>query len=210
MRILYSFNKRGREAEIWSKEIALGSDNKCTYLPFNHDPYLDPQKYIRAQLLDNLYYDKHPGLMKLYRDFEATVKDQNIDVVIVDTCNPYHPDFLKRFPLYKVLRIADGPVSAYDRDFAYVHAFDHILYHSRAFSEDLEMPEKLAYCRAQRFDFWPLAVFEAARDTSLNQVTLSQRNRDIDIVFVGAMHIGKMPLLASIKRKYRGNLRMHG
>lgn len=210
MRVLYSYNKRGREAAYWQKEIAQASSDDCVYVPFNHDSYLDPNKYIRAQLLDNLYYDKHPGLMRLYKDFEAVLRAEQIDAVVVDACNPYHPDYLRRFSVYKALRTCDGPIAAYERDLAYAHAFDQVLYHSRAYSEDMEMPEKLAYCGVKRADFWPLAVFRAARDGSLLPHDIRQQSRDVDIVFVGAMHLGKMPLLAQVKRRFRGRLRMHG
>jgi len=42
---------------------------------------------------------------------------------MVDTCPPYHPDWLCKLPVFKVLRVADGPLAAYDRDFAYAHAY---------------------------------------------------------------------------------------
>jgi hypothetical protein len=210
MRVLYSFNKRGKEADIWAEEIANSSSRHCVYIPFNHDPYLQTKSYLRAQLLDELYYQKHFKLMQLYRDIEVIIQDQKIDVMIVDTCNPYHPDYLRKLPIYKVLRIADGPISAYDRDFAYVHAFDQVLYHSRAYSEELDMPEKLSYCRVRKADFWPLAVFDASRNLKLNPSLISKEIRDIDIVFVGSMHLGKMQLLAKIKQKFRRNLRMYG
>ena len=53
------------------------------------------------------------------------------------TAFPYHPEFLRTIPQYKFLRTSDGPLAAYDRDFAYVHAYDPVLYHSPAYSRDL-------------------------------------------------------------------------
>src|SRR5215475_1784977 len=160
MNIVYSFNKKGFEARYWEREIAAGTTSDVKFIPFNHDPYLSPDLYVRAQLLDNLYYDKHPGLKRLYKDFEEIISDHHADAVIVDTCPPYHPDYLRKIKAYKVLRIADGPISAYDRDFAYLHAYDHVLYHSPAYSWEMGMAEKLSYCGAKRFDFWPLALFD--------------------------------------------------
>ena len=61
MKIIYSFNKKGFEAEYWHREILNASTSKIQFIPFNHDPYLDTNLYIRAQLLDNLYYQQHPG-----------------------------------------------------------------------------------------------------------------------------------------------------
>lgn len=210
MRILYSFNKRSSEAQYWESEIRSASTDRFTFIPFNHDPYLDPARYVRAQLLDNLYYARHPELMALYADFERVLEDTRVDAIIVDNCPPYHPDYLRRFRCYKVLRIADGPISAYDRDFAYVHAYDHVLYHSPAYSRDLDMAEKLRYCGARRADFWPLGLFDAAFDVTKTAADIQAAERDIDIVFVGTQHTDKLPLLAAVKRAFGRRFRLYG
>lgn len=210
MKILYSFNKRGAEAAFWEREIARASTDAVRFLPFNHDPYLSPNRYLRAQQLDTLYHDRDPGLMRLYADIESRLREDHVDVILVDTCPPYHPDWLRRIPAFKVLRIADGPVSAYDRDFAYAHAYDLVLYHSPAYSRDLEMGEKLQYVGANRAAFWPLGVFDAAFDPTLPADELLSLERDIDVVFVGALHLGKMPFLAKVKKALGARCRMHG
>lgn len=210
MRILYSFGKRGFEAEFWNKEIGAASNDRHTFIPFNHHPYVDERLYRRAQLLDNLYYERHPGLMRLYADFEARLAADGIDAVIVDNAPPYHPDFLCHIPAYRVMRTTDGPVSAYDRDFAYLHAYHQVLFHSPAYSRDMGMAEKLAYCGAVNADWWPLGLFEAAYDPQLAEEEVLSKRRDIDVVFVGAMHLTKMPVLARIKKALGPRLRMHG
>lgn len=202
MRIVYSFNKRGDEAEIWCREIAGFSGAGAKFIPFNHDRYLDPGCYIRAQLLDNLYYEGDGRLRRMYADLTQLLHDERADALIVDTCPPYHPEFLRQLGVYRVLRIADGPMSAYDRDFAYLHAYDHVLYHSPAYSADMGMAEKLRYCRVTNADFWPLALFDSMHDASETEETLFAKKRDIDIVFIGAMHLGKMPLVAEVKRAF--------
>ena len=73
MRILYSFNKAGFEAEYWTREIAAASTGAYTFVPFNHGDYLDPRRCERAQLLDNLYYRRDPALLRLYGVFEEGV-----------------------------------------------------------------------------------------------------------------------------------------
>jgi hypothetical protein len=208
--IVYSFNKRGLEAEYWQREIASASTDQFRFVPFNHDPYLNPSLYIRAQLLDNLYYDEHPGLMTMYREFERVVRESGADALIVDTCPPYHPDYLRKQSYYKVLRVADGPLSAYDRDFAYIHAYDHVLYHSPAYSRDMGMAEKLAYCGARHADFWPLGLFDAACDPTKTDATILNGTRDIDILFIGALHVNKMPLIARVKKAFGSRCRIHG
>jgi len=208
--IIYSFNKRGFEADYWQREIASASNDVYRFVPFNHDSYLEPQLYCRAQLLDNLYYARHPGLERLYRDFEDLVGTTRADAVIVDNYPPYHPDYFRRMPLYKVLRTGDGPLSAYDRDIPYVHAYDHVLYHSPAYSRDMGMAEKLAYCGAKRADFWPMALFDAAFDPAGTEQELFAQERDIDVVFIGALHVNKMPILAKVKKAFGRRCVMHG
>jgi spore maturation protein CgeB len=202
MRILYSFNKRGFEETFWTREIAAASSERYTFIPFNHDPYVDVSRYGRAQLLDNLYFDKHPGLMRLYEDFAGAIERERADAVIVDNAFPYHPDFLRTLPVYKVLRTTDGPITAYDRDFAYLHAYDHVLFHTPAYSRDMGMAEKLRYAGAKNADLWPLALFDAAFDPGRTEETIPAEERDVDVVFVGAHYPGKMALLARVKKAF--------
>jgi len=199
MKIIYSFNKKGFEADYWHREITDASTPEYEFIPFNHDPYLNQCLYIRAQLLDNLYYHEHPGLKRMYVDIEKKIRGEGAEVLLVDTCPPYHPEFLRKLKIYKVLRIADGPMSAYDRDFAYLHAYDHILYHSPAYSLDMGMEEKLNYCGAKLVDFWPLASFDTLCDSSKTELNILSAQRDIDVIFIGALHVNKMPLLAKVK-----------
>lgn len=210
MKIIYSFNKKGFEADFWMNEMAAASNSEYKIIPFNHDAYLNPDLYLRAQLLDNLYFQEHPGLKRMYRDLERKIQEISADVLMVDTCPPYHPDYLKKINIYKVLRVADGPISAYDRDFAYLHAYDHILYHSPAYSRDMGMEEKLRYCGAKRVDFWPLGSFDALCDPLKTEANILSLKRDIDVIFIGALHLNKMPLLAEVKKVLGGRLRLHG
>lgn len=210
MKIIYSFNKRGFEADYWAREIAAASNRDVEFIPFNHDPYLDTQRYLRAQLLDNLYYQRAPGLLRMYSDLTQLLAEEKPDVLLVDNCPPYHPEFLRALDVYKVLRICDGPAAAYDRDFAYLHAYDHVLYHSPAYSRDLTMPEKLQYCGARRHDFWPLALFDAFFDPRMSESQAAALPRDIDIIFVGALYPDKMPLLASVKKAFGRRFQIHG
>ena len=210
MKIIYSFNKRGFEAAFWTREIAAASDDRYTFVPFNHDRYIPVSSYLRAQLLDNLYYEQNAGLMRLYDDFTEVIAREKPDAVIVDNAFPYHPEFLRNIPIYKVLRTTDGPISAYDRDFAFVHAYDHVLYHSPAYSRDLTMEEKLRYAGARNADFWPLALFDIAFDATKDESTILAGERDIDVLFIGAPYPNKMPLLARVKKAFGRRARIYG
>jgi spore maturation protein CgeB len=207
--ILYSFNKTGVEAEWWTREVAAASNERYRFVPFNHDPYL-PVTYLRAQVLDDLYHDRTPGLLRMYDDIRALAKRENAAALIVDNAMPYHPDWLRTFDIYKVLRTSDGPLTAYDRDFAYVHAYDHVLYHSPAYSPDLDMREKLLYVGARRADFWPFALWDAVFDTSLDEESTFALERDVDVVFVGFPYHNKLPVFAKVMKALGKRLVMHG
>lgn len=210
MKVVYSFNKTGFEAEYWTREIGGASTAGCEFIPFNHGKYLNPRLYLRAQLLDNLYYAENPNLTEMYTGLRQVLRETKADVLLVDTCPPYHPEFLRTLNVYRVLRIADGPLAAYDRDFAYVHAYDHVLYHSSAYSRDMGIAEKLEYVGAKRTNFWPLALFDAMYDAGKTEDTILAQERPIDIVFVGALHPNKMPLLAKVKKAFGRKFRIHG
>lgn len=210
MNIVFSFNKKGYEANYWTKEITAASDSNFRFIPFNHGTYCDPYLYVRAQLLDNLYYERHPALLRMYADFEKILRVNDAAAVIVSCMPPYHPDYLRKISCYKVLWIADGPISAYDRDFAYLHAYDLVLYHSPAYSTDLNMAEKLRYCGARSFDFWPVQLFDQNFDVTKTDETIMLHKRDIDVIFIGALHFTKMPLMAKMKKALGKRLVMHG
>jgi len=72
------------------------------------------------------------------------------------------------------------------------------------------MKEKLLYCGAKRADFWPLASFDALCDPSKTDVNILAGKRDIDVIFIGALHVNKMPLLAAVKKALGRRLRVHG
>lgn len=210
MKIIYSYNKQGFEADYWKKELLAASNDQHSFIPFNHGDYLDSSKYLRAQLLDNIYFLNEPGLMKMYADLEKLISASGAEALLVDNCFPYHPEFLRKLPIYKVLRTTDGPMVSYDRDFAYLHAYDHVLYHSPAYSKDLGMKDKLLYCGAKKVDFLPLGSFDALCDRSKTSENILEHDRDIDLVFVGALHLNKMPLIAAIKKVFGRKLKLFG
>lgn len=210
MKILYSFNKKGFEAEYWQREIAAAGNSSIQFACFNHDPYVPTGSYIRAQQLDQLYYNRDAGLARMYEDLQALLRQEKPDVLLVDNCPPYHPEFLRTLDVYKVLRVCDGPATAYDRDFAFLHAYDHILYHTNAYSRDITMPEKLEYCGAKAASFWPLALFDVMMQPELTEDELFARARPNKLVFVGAIYPEKMALMASLRRCYGNSFKLHG
>ena len=209
MRAIYSFNKKGFEERFWLRELAYrrGEDE---IIPFNHGTLFDCERATRAQLLDNLYFARDRDLMRLYAHLEALIAETGADCLIVDNALPYHPEFLRKLAIYKVMRTTDGPMSAYDRDFAYAHGYDHVLYHGPAYSPDRTMAEKLQDIGVKRADFWPLALFDANFEPAKSEEELFGQTRDIDIVYVGALFRNKMPFLAKVKKAFGSRVALRG
>lgn len=210
LNILYSFNKVGFEARYWHAEISKIQDVDFKYFSFNHGSGLVPNDYITAQRLDDLYNSENPALMKLYSDVEAIILNQKINAILVDNLNPYHPEFLKKLNIYKIRRTTDGPSIAYDRDIPFYHAFDMIFYHCPAYSKDLNMAEKLDYCGVKDKYFWPLAAFDKMYDSRKSEEDIFSLNRSVNIAFVGGLYPSKMNLVASLKKRYGRDFRLHG
>lgn len=211
--IIYSYNKTGFEDNYWSSEIKAASGDKYSFFPFNHGNYVKPILYERAQKLDEEYYLKSPDLLTLYEKLRQKIIENSAKILIVDNCFPYHPEFLKNLPIYKVLRTSDGPICAYDRDFAYLHAYDHIFYNTPAYSKEINMADKLRYCMGYQnkpINLIPLGSFDAICDITKNTSNILELKRDIDVVFIGALHLNKMKSLAYIKKRLGPKLKFYG
>ena len=59
-------------------------------------------------------------------------------------------------------------------------------------------------------DFWPFALFNAAFDTTKTEDTLFSGKRDVDVIFIGSPHLGKMPVFAKIMKALRKRLTIIG
>lgn len=210
MRIIYSFNKKGYEGECVARELAAASTEALTIIPFNHVAYLDPHSYFEAIRLDRLYRGRHPGLMRMYRDFQEAINESHADAIVVDNCPPYHPEFLRQLNVYKVLYSTDDNLNTYTLNIPYLHAYHHVVYANPAFSAELSMQEKMRYCGMENADWVPLGVFDFECDPQQSEASILSHERDIDVVYVGAFYREKCELLARLKRAFGRRFRVHG
>ncbi len=206
--IIYSFDKSGFEAEYWSREIGNHSNSNFKFIPFNTDEFIEAPK--TAQELDELFYKEDKGLIDLYDALNKLINKHSAKALLADNSFPYHPDFLKTIDIYKVIRLTDGPMVAYSRELAYLHAYDHALYPRIPFNKHINLPDKLEYCGLKESNFWPLGSFDALCDRSKTSENIFSHKRDIDVLFIGALHIDKMPMLAKIKKRLGKTFKIHG
>jgi spore maturation protein CgeB len=209
--ILYSFNKTGYEAKCWDREIRKASNERYTFIPFNHGDHLDPCNCLDAVQLDRLYQTRYPELMGLYHAFEATIETAEADAIIVTNAPPYHPDFLRKFPgVYKVLYSGDDPGATYMRNIPYLHAYQHVMYMAPGYSRDMDLGEKMRYCGMVNVDWVPISVFDFEFESARSETELFRQQRDIDIVYVGGFFPQKLDLLAKLKKVFGRRLQIHG
>lgn len=210
MKIIYSFNKTGFEAEMYEANIRKASDDRFDFIPFNHGQFLDPRNYLDAVALDRLYQARHPSLVAMYQALQRLIAETGAAALIAFNCPPYHPDFLRTLAVYKVLYSGDDPGSTYIRNIPYQHAYDHLFYANPGYSRDMDMAEKMRYCGVKNADFVPIGVMEGAYDPGISEADLFQRPRDIDVIYVGAFYQQKLSLLAKLKRALGKRFQVYG
>lgn len=210
MKVVYAYCKPGEEGEHWARELGGASDNKCTFLPYNQAEYMSYLHYADAGKLDALYHARHPGLMRMYADFSSLIHDQQIDAVVVGDAPAFHPDYLRTLPIYKVLYSHDDPESSYIRNIPYLHAYHHVFYCTPAYSIDLDMDQKMRECGVRNCDFVPCATFDFDFDTGMSEQTLFEKQRDIDIIFIGGMYWRKVEILVHLKKVFGRRFHWYG
>src|SRR5438105_11544808 len=202
MRILWSFNKTGVEAAQWRNELVAASDADHDFVPFDHTPYLDPSRYLDAWSLDRLYRNREVGLFRLYQDLNETIQRTRVEALVVNNVPPYHPDFLQKLGIYRVLYSSDDPDSTYKRNVPYLHAYQHVLFADPAYSREMTMQQKMQQCGMVNADWCPLGVMDFEMNPEIDEAGLFSQTRDIDVLYVGSFFRQKLELLARVKRAF--------
>jgi len=210
MKILYSYNKKGYEGDRWAEEIRNASCAESSFIPFNHGARLDPKFYMNALGLDRLYQSQDPRLHSMYGEVRRLIEELEIDALIVANAPPYHPDFLRTLPVYKVLYSADDPGSTYLINIPYLHAYQHVFFVAPGYSRDLEMKEKMRYAGMTNADLLPIAVFDFERAAERDESQTFDHPRPIDIVYVGSFWRQKLGTLKRVRAAFGRRFRMQG
>jgi spore maturation protein CgeB len=210
MKIIFSYNKQGYEARCWEAEIRAASNEDATFYPFNHGVHLDPIFYDDSVKLDQLYQARAPRLMQMYAELERLIKELGADVLFVTNCPPYHPDFLRKLALYKVLYSTDDPGATYMRTIPYLHAYEHVMFCAPGYSSDLTLEEKMRYCGMVNADWLPIAVMDFEYEAQQSEDTLFAQPRDIAAIYVGKPWRQKIDMLFKCKQALGKNLRVFG
>ena len=148
--------------------------------------------------------------MKMYSEFNKFVQDNNIEAMVVGDAPAFHPDYLRHLDIYKVLYSHDDPESSYQRNIPYLHAYHHVMYVSPAYTNDMDMPEKMASCGMVNNNFVPNGVKLFEYDQHISENELINLPRDIDVLYIGAFHWQKIELLVHLKKYFGKRFQLFG
>lgn len=210
MKIVVSYNKDGYEGPCWEKEIRAISSARLSLIPFNHSKFLAPGAYENSFLLDRAYQSRDSRLLAMYAALRQLLAETRADVLFVTNAPPYHPDYLRTVPVYKVLYSTDDPGATYKRTIPYLHAYDHIMHCAIGYSGDMNLKEKLSYCGVKTINWLPLGVMNYECDADVSEEALFAQRRDIDVVYIGSWWPQKCDLLFRLKRALGYRLKVFG
>ncbi len=177
----------------------------------------------KAESIDRMYRERDSSYMRFLRDFVDKFKDA--DLIGLITYNPIHPEVLYRDlpkPI-KVLGFVDDPISTYIRGIPYLWAFDGAVHTSPSYNSDSLLRDALERWGCPQSYWWPLVpprvnATNAAdlwpliepRKQALRQGDNFFRQRDVDLVYVGAGWGPKLDRLVRLDKVFGSRLRIHG
>lgn len=169
--------------------------------------------YPTAAQIKNIYESKDAKLMKLYQKISNL--SMTHDVLIVGQSHVYLPEFIESLNnIYTVFYSADDPDSSDICSKPYVKHYDHIFAAGVNFNGKSKITEKFLEWGAKRADWWPLGFRNDAFNPNLTIEDIYQKERDIDLVFVGDVWTSKrrnnliklksaFPQMSIISRNFR-------
>ena len=210
MKVIYAFCKPGEEGQGWAEDITAACNENDSFIPFNYHDYLSYSRYIDARSLDSLYQSREPALLRMYEDIRGLTIGSKADAIVVCDAPPFHPDFLRTLPIYKVLYSQDDPEATYSRNIPYLHAYQHVFYATPAYTSDMGMDEKLASCGMVNRDLVPTATHFLDYDQNFDESDVFRKSRDIDVLFIGGFYWPKIDLLTRVAKSLGHNFRWYG
>lgn len=162
---------------------------------------------LKAEGVDALYRERDADYMRFVRDFVDTYRSAQL--VIMATYNPVHPEILHReLPRpTKILGFIDDPYSTYVRGIPYLWAFDGAFHVSPGYNMNYRFAEALRQWGCEASRWFPLVT---SRHPQFEATENFFRDRDIDVVYVGASYGNKITRLVQLKKHFGERLRVHG
>jgi hypothetical protein len=206
MKILYSWGSRDIKAvkveiEEWRKAgYDVTSLNHREVAGVDYWGHIDIYKRVKN-------YEQDPDLLRLYNKVKELSEDH--DILIVHYENPYSPHFIKSLTnIYTVIDSGDDPESSDYCSKPYVYAFDHAFSPIVNFNETAKITEKYIEWGAKRANWWPYGVREDMYEPALTEDDIYNKDRDVDLTFVGNSGL-RLERLTKIKKAFP-QMKMYG
>ena len=212
LRVIYSIG-----LDEFSKDVGIESYYKklsnedYEFILFDHRQYLGCV-IKNAQELDYLYWNNDKSLYRTYGDLKKLIDKFKADILVVSTDNIYHPEFIKKLDIYKVLASTDDPNASYMRTVPYLWSFDHVTCVNVIYHKDMpvRMTDKLIEWGAKRATWCPIGAAETVYNPNLTEEDILNKERDIDILHVGGPYREKRDYLLKIKKVFGKKFKMYG
>lgn len=200
MKIIYSWGNSHEEKPFIEEDIREWIDAGYEVTAINHREELGIEKAWSPEKLNRAYIEKDARLFNLYGKIRKL--SESHDIFIVNYENVYHPDFVESLKnIYTVIVSGDDPESSDSCSKPYVQAFDHSFAWGINFDKNTKITKKFLEWGAKRADFWPHGVREDMYDSKLTAESILNKDRDIDLVYVGSSGL-KLGRIAAIKRAF--------
>jgi len=201
MKIIYSWGINQKTAPLIESSIQEWQKLGYDVTSINHAKELGEYKVLLPRELDQLYRSKDQKLLNLYENIKRLAVTH--DIFAVDYYNVYHPDFIQSLKnIYTVLVSGDDPDSSDYCSKPYVKAFDHSFAMGVNFDKDTKITEKFLEWGTKKADFWPYGVREDMYNPQLTKEDIFNKEKDIDLVFVGNPYGKKVDRLLKIKKAF--------
>ena len=208
MRIIYSWGHHEEIQPFIKAGIREWINNGYDVTSINHRNELNVERAWPPAELDELYRKREKRLWKLYDNIRNLAESH--DIFMVNYENVYHPEFIKSLRnIYTVLVSGDDPEGSDYRSKPCVRAFDHSFAWGVNFDKDTKITEKFLEWGAKKTEWWPYGIREDMYDPSLKEKNIYNKDRDIDIIYVGSLWL-KLDRLTRLKRAFPHQMKIYG
>lgn len=169
------------------------------------------EKFYKAEILDALWQNRDHDYLLFLENFKK--KYSNLDILICDQINPFHPEWLiHTFPnKIKIYGMIDDPTCTYHRTLSELWAFDGVFYVSPGYNEMYTMKELIdAYNSNIKSYFLPHARNNILSENHIEVVENSFNNRSKDVLYVGAYYESKIDRIIYLKEKLGSRFNVYG
>jgi len=200
MKIIYSWDHHKELRPFIKADIEKWRELGYDITEVTHRDKLGIKTEWPPDELNNLYHNKYKKLLDLYDKVRNLTETHDVFIIAGDPI--YHPEFVKSLKnIYTVIVSGDDPESSDRVSKPYVHAFDHSFALGVNFDKNTKITEKFLQWGAKRADFWPYGVREDMYSPQLTEKEIFNKERDIDLVYVGTPWM-KFERLLKIKKAF--------